>query len=94
MAKDNGEVGGGAGDVGRDARYGVRALIKTPGFTLVALITLTLGIGATTAMFSVLNTALGRSLPFPEADRLHLILREAWKPMMVIHSLATASMYT
>ncbi|UCC72956.1 MAG: ABC transporter permease [Gemmatimonadota bacterium] len=59
-------------DLRLDLRYGIRALRRTPGFTLVALITLALGIGATTAMFSVLDTALRRSLPFPEADRLVL----------------------
>ena len=51
-------------------RYGFRSLKRTPGFTLIALITLALGIGATTAMFSVLDTALRQSLPFPEAERL------------------------
>lgn len=51
-------------------RYGFRSLKRTPGFTLIALITLALGIGATTAMFSVLDAALRQSLPFPEADRL------------------------
>ena len=53
-----------------DMRYGFRSLRRTPGFTLIAVLTLALGIGATTAMFSVLNTALMQSLPFPEADRL------------------------
>ena len=59
-------------DLRLDVRYGVRTLVRTPGFTLVSLVTLALGIGATTAMFSVLDTALRRSLPFPEADRLVL----------------------
>ncbi|KPJ87658.1 MAG: hypothetical protein AMS18_14330, partial [Gemmatimonas sp. SG8_17] len=59
-------------DLRLDLRYGIRALRRTPGFTLVALLTLALGIGATTAMFSVLDTALRRALPFPEADRLVL----------------------
>jgi putative ABC transport system permease protein len=59
-------------DLRLDIRYGIRTLSRTPGFTLVALITLGLGIGATTAMFSVLETALRRSLPFPGADRLVL----------------------
>lgn len=65
-------VGGGSKltDLGLDLRYGFRALRRTPGFTLLAVLTLALGIGATTAMFSVLDTALRRSLPFPEADRL------------------------
>jgi predicted permease len=70
MSETSGSGGGGWMELGRDIRYGVRALRRTPGFTLVALLTLALGIGAATAMFSVLNTALRRSLPFPEADRL------------------------
>ncbi len=57
-------------DLGTDIRYGIRSLRRTPGFTLVAVLTLALGIGATTAMFSVLNTTMRQSLPFPEADRL------------------------
>ncbi len=70
MTQTNDNAGSGVSDLGRDVRYGTRALMKTPGFTLVALITLAVGIGATTAMFTVLDTALRRSLPFPEADRL------------------------
>ncbi|MEJ2239899.1 MAG: ABC transporter permease, partial [Gemmatimonadales bacterium] len=57
-------------NVGLDFRYSIRTLLRTPGFTLVSVLTLALGIGATTAMFAVLDTALRRSLPFPEADRL------------------------
>jgi putative ABC transport system permease protein len=59
-------------DLGFDIRYGIRALVRTPGFTLVAVVTLALGIGSTTAMFSVLDTALRQALPFPEAKRLVL----------------------
>ncbi len=57
-------------DVLRDARYGVRQLTKSPAFAVVAILTLALGIGATSAMFSVINGVLLRPLPFPEPDSL------------------------
>ncbi|HSE97208.1 MAG TPA: ABC transporter permease, partial [Blastocatellia bacterium] len=59
----------------QDLRYGMRMLIKRPGFTAVAVLTLALGIGAKTAMFSVLNTYLFRALPYPESDRLVRVFR-------------------
>lgn len=54
----------------RDARHAVRSLRRTPAFTTVALAVLTLSIGATTAIFSVVDGVVLRGLPFPESDRL------------------------
>jgi len=58
------------GGWGRDLRLGARRLLRSPGYALVAVLTLALGIGATVAMFSVLNAIVLRSLPYPGADRL------------------------
>jgi putative ABC transport system permease protein len=54
----------------QDVRFGVRMLRKNPGFTFVAILTLAFGIGASTAIFSVVDTVLLRSLPFPHPAEL------------------------
>src|SRR5262245_25644361 len=55
----------------QDARYGGRMLLKTPGFTAAAALTLALGVGANTAVFSVVYATLLKPLPYPEAERIY-----------------------
>jgi predicted permease len=68
-------------DLSRDIRYAIRTLRRSPNFTGVAVLTLGLGIGATTAIYSVVDTILLRPLPFADSDRLVRIVENAPSPV-------------
>jgi hypothetical protein len=59
----------------QDVRYGVRTLFREPGWTIVAILTLGLGIGSTTAMFGVVNSLILHPLPYRDADRIRSVWR-------------------
>jgi hypothetical protein len=74
--------------VSQDVRYSVRLLLKHKGFAIVAVLTLALGIGINTAMFSVLNTFLFRSLPYPHSEQLVRVWRTSPHSQTWPHSAA------
>ena len=61
----------------RDVRYGLRAMLRSPGFTIIALLTLMLGIGATTAIFSVVDAVLLRALSYRDPQRVVSVFEDA-----------------
>ncbi len=74
-----------------DLKFAFRQLLKNPGFTAVAVLTLALGIGANTAIFSVVNAALFRASPYPESERLVRVYRTSRQSQSWPHSVPKAN---
>ena len=68
-------------DAGQDVRYAVRSLRRSPGFAVIAIVTLALGIGATTSIYSVVDTILLQPLPFVDGDRLVRVVENVPSPV-------------
>ena len=77
----------------RDISYGIKSLIKQPGYTAVAVIVLALGMGVNTAIFSLVNAVLLRPLPFPESERLVVIKDQNSKTGETLPSVSPADFF-
>ena len=77
-----------ARDAMQDVRYGLRGLRKTPRFTIAAVLTVVLGVGANATIFSVLNPLLFKPLPYPEPDRIVNVFRTSPQSDRWPHSMA------
>ena len=67
------------GTLWQDIRYGLRILAKRPGFTVIVVVIMAMGIGTTMAVFSVVNAVMLRPLPYQDADRLVCLLERNWR---------------
>lgn len=75
----------------QDLKYGIRMLLKAPGFVAIAVVTLGLGIGANTAIFSYVNAWLIKPLPYPQADRLMVLLSHDTKKGWTNHGVSSTA---